>query len=72
MFRTPRKRIPAILSPERFQKERCHFDIYSYFPNLIFCFNKGGHSNLGCRDTFLKIVSLLKNYRSEGVKVYIF
>ena len=32
----------------------------------------GIHSNLGCRDMFLKIVSLLKNYRSEGRKVYIF
>ena len=32
----------------------------------------GCHSNLGCCDTFLKIVSLLKNYRSEEVKVYIF
>ena len=26
----------------------------------------GVHSNLGCRDTILKIVSLLENYRSEG------
>ena len=33
----------------------------------------GGHSNLGCCDTFLKIVSLqVQNYRSEEVKVYIF
>ena len=33
-------------------------------------FIKGGGvpSNLGCRDTFLKIVSLLKNYRSEWGK----
>ena len=29
---------------------------------------KGVHSNLGCRDTVLKIVSLLKNYRSEWGK----
>ena len=28
----------------------------------------GAHSNLGCRDTFLKIVSLLENYRSEWGK----
>ena len=28
----------------------------------------GGHSNLGCHDMFLKIVSLLKNYRSEWGK----
>ena len=28
----------------------------------------GIHSNLRCRDTFLKIVSLLKNCRSEGGK----
>ena len=28
----------------------------------------GGHSNLGCRDTFLKIVSLLENYTSEWGK----
>ena len=27
-----------------------------------------GNSNLGCRDTSLKIVSLLKNYKSEGGK----
>ena len=28
----------------------------------------GVHSNLGCRDMFLKIVSLLQNYRSEWGK----
>ena len=28
----------------------------------------GGHSNLRCHDTFLKIVSLLENYRSEWGK----
>ena len=33
---------------------------------------EGGRSNLGCRDILLKTVSLLKNYRSEGGKVYIF
>ena len=27
---------------------------------------EGGHSVLGCCDTFFKIVSLLKSYRSEG------
>ena len=26
----------------------------------------GLHSNLGCHDMFLKVVSLLKNYRSDG------
>ena len=29
---------------------------------------QGGHSNLGCLETFLKIVSLLKNSKSEGSK----
>ena len=37
--------------------------------NLQVYFRGGGvHSNLGCRDTFLKIVSLLENYRSEWGK----
>ena len=29
---------------------------------------KGVYSDLGCRDTFLKTASLLKNYTSEGGK----
>ena len=31
----------------------------------------GGHSNLGCHNTFLKIVSLLKTLDRKGIKVYI-
>ena len=41
----------------------------------VYHFLRGGgggggrfHSNLGCCDTFLKIVSLLENYRSEWGK----
>ena len=36
---------------------------------LLESFLKGGfHSNMECHDMFLKIISLLKNYRSEGGK----
>ena len=36
---------------------------------MILLLSGGGvHSNLGCCDTFLKIVSLLENYRSEWGK----
>ena len=43
------------------------------FSRLLFRLRGGGyHSNLGCRNTFLKIVSLFKNYRPEEGKVYIF
>ena len=40
------------------------------FSRLLFRLRGGGgyHSNLGCRNTFLKIVSLFKNYRPEEGK----
>ena len=38
-------------------------------PNRV---NGGGHLDLGCRDTFLEMVSLLKIIGPKGVKVHIF